>query len=53
MTVGGIIAVGFLALMIALILRGVTRHPRGGDGSDTYYQAPGSGDWGGGDGGGD
>ena len=53
MSVGGIVAVGFLLLLIVLVLRGVRGHPSGGDGSDTYYQAPGSGDIGGGDGGGD
>ena len=40
-TTGGILAVGFLVLMVALVLRGIRGHPRGGDGSDSHYQAPG------------
>lgn len=33
MTTGGIISVAFLVVIVALILRNIRGHPRGGDGS--------------------
>ncbi len=39
MTVGDAIWIGALVLMVVLILRGIRRHPRGGDGSGNQYGA--------------